>query len=274
MAASLGLPAVWTPAAARAPSQPAPQGHPQATEGLRVGGTGSGLEVLQHVATAQHLPLQRVPSLGSTGGIRALSAKLLDAAISGRRLKDDERRLGLVERELFVTALVWAVHAQVPVLGLSMSELVERYANVSRWPNGQPVRLVLRPEQDSDTRAMGAISSELAAALARAAARPGLKVAQTDDEALDDLERIPGSLGVTSLGMLASGRRHVHALAIDGVKPDLGTLTSGRYPHRKAFYLITRPDASPAVQAALATLADGSSVEHYGRQGCVITARG
>lgn len=217
---------------------------------VAVGGTGCGLAPLQTLLETSKTAVGLVPNLGSGGGLKALAAGLIDVALSARDLTEAERAAGLVEREWFRTPLVWATHAGVPARNLALAALVDLYAGRhDSWSDGQPVRLVLRPDLDSDTQAVKAISPAFASALAVAAQRPGLKVAVTDDDAATDIERIPGALGTSTLALMLAQKRDVRILAIDGVVPSAATLAGRRWAWSRAVRLVTRGQPAPAPQA-------------------------
>lgn len=242
-----------------------------ADAGLRVGGTGVGLGVLQRLADA--LPTlksaQLVPSLGTGGGLRALAAGALDLALAARTLNEDERAKGLVERPLFRTPVVWAVHAEVPLQRVTTAELAALYAGrTPQWRDGLPVRLVLRPASDVDTALTRALGPAMAEAADRAQVRAGVHLAATDGEATEALERIAGSLGITTLGLLLAERRHVKVLALDGTEPGLAALAAGRYPHAKTVYAVTRGAPAGAAAALLQALATREAAAALAALGC------
>jgi phosphate transport system substrate-binding protein len=234
-----------------------------------VGGTGSGLAPMRRVLEAANVPVQFVPNLGSGGGLKALQAGALDIAVSARKLNDAERAAGLVEREIFRTPFLWAAHAAVPLRALSMAELLNFYnGKITEWPDGRIVRLVLRPEHDSDTALAKSISPEMNAALTTAAGRPGMRVAVTDDEAAADIERITGAIGMSSLGLLLAQQRQVVMPPLAGVAPTVEMLANGRYPHYKTLYLVTRGAAAEPVAAVGAHLASKAGVAALAQIGC------
>lgn len=219
---------------------------------LLIGGTGSGLGPLQRVADeAGARALRFVPSLGTGGGLKAVAAGAIDIAVAARRLSDEERAKGLVEREVFRTPIVWAAHDGVPVRQATLDDLASLYAaRTLSWPSGVPVRLVLRPDSDTDTRFLKSLGPAMAEAVSAAQARPGVHVAATDTDTTEALERIAGSLGLTTLGLVRAERRRLHVLALAGVTPALETLASGRYPYAKTLYLVTRgTPTGPLVEA-------------------------
>lgn len=222
---------------------------------LRMGGTGSALAVARLLVDAfSHeqpgLAPEIVPSLGSGGGIKALAAGALDVALSGRPLKDEERAKGLAAHPFARSPLGFTSPAAVAADEVTLAEIVDIYAGrIASWPDGSPLRLVLRPEGEFDTAVLRRISPAMAAALDSAYARAGLISAATDQENLDTLEKLPGSLGVAILGQIRAERRSLKMLRLDGVAPSTDTLASGEYRHQKALYLVLRPEPSPLAAA-------------------------
>lgn len=237
---------------------------------LKIGGTGVGLGPLQRIANGVDAhALRFVPNLGSGGGLKAVAAGAIDIAVSARQLGDKERAAGLFEHELFRTPIVWAVHDDVPLRRLALNELEDLYAaRTPQWADGRPVRLVMRPQSDSDTHFLHAISPSMSAAVALAQARPGVRVATTDTDATEAIERISGSLGVTTLGLMLAERRRVHVLEIDRVEPGLETMLAGRYPYVKRVFIVTRGTPSGKVADMVARLMSPSAAKLLTTVGC------
>lgn len=227
---------------------------PPAGERVRIGGTGAGVDALARVfdgSWATGLNLVVVPSLGSGGGMKALSAGAIDVAVLSRPLTPEEQARGLREVEVFRSPLVWATGASNRVGGVSLSELMDIYAGrMLQWPGGAPVRPVLRPLGDTDTTAVQAAYPELGQALRQALQRPGVRVAMTDAEAVDDLRHIPGAVGTTVLGLVQASQGALRALDVDGVTPSLRALAEGRWRAHKVVRLVMMANG-PAVAARL-----------------------
>lgn len=240
-----------------------------AGEVVRVGGTGSGSGALLALARAyerQHpnQSIQVLPSIGSTGGIRAVADRKLDLGCISRAMTKEEQTFGLDEQILASTAFVFATAADTTAGSLTLKEVEDIYAcRRTTWRDGQPIRLVLRPRSDTAHAYLSGFTPGMKASLDLAHALPGVCVGITDQESLTQLERMPGSFGTAVLGLIVAERRQVRALAVDGIPP-----TSPDYPFFLTLRLVFRPRECSA--AARAFLAFAQSKE--GRQ--IITQAG
>jgi phosphate transport system substrate-binding protein len=254
---------------------------PALAETLRISGTGAALGSVEAVAKAYEkaYPSNQVrvlrPSPGSSGGIKALQAGALDLAVSSRPLKEAERAQGLTAIEFARTPFVVAVAAglQRPA-GLSLEQLADIYSGrTSVWPNGRPIRLILRPLSDSDTVELRRMSPEMDRAVAVAQERQGMMAAYTDQDSADAIEKTPGAIGTSTLALIVGEKRPLRPLALAGVEPTPGNLADGRYPYSRSFYLVMRKDAGAEARrfAAFLRSAEGRAV--LGNNGC-LTAEG
>jgi len=219
---------------------------PVAADTVRINGTGAALGGLEAVAEAyaKAHPGSRInilrPALGGAGSVKALQGGALDLAVSARPLKEEERAQGLVAQEYARAPLVIAVaKGNQRIAGLTLSELADIYAGRTRtWRDGGALRLILRQPSDADTLLLQAISPEMDAAVAAALARKGMVTAMTDQESVELIEKIPGSIGTSSLSLIVSEKRALRALPLNGVEPSLQAYADGRYPYAKVLYLV------------------------------------
>jgi phosphate transport system substrate-binding protein len=232
-----------------------------AAEVVRVGGTGSAVAAMERIGDVLHeaapdTGLRVLPSLGSTGAVRAIADGAIDVAVVGRPLSADERGRGVHEREVARTLFVFAVGPGTRASGLDTEQLVAIYRGTrTTWPDGQRVRPVMRPASDADSDLVRAISPEVAAAVAEARNRPGMLLAITNTECNQLLERTPGAIGPTSLLQIRAEGRPLRALAWNGVEPTLANLEAGRYPLGKSIWIVFRENPSPGVRRLLSFLA-------------------
>jgi phosphate transport system substrate-binding protein len=223
-----------------------------AQEQVRIGGTGGALAVMKRLASAfqrSHpgVAITVLPSLGSAGGIKAVLAGALDLGVSSRPPNILEK--GAVSHVIGRTPFVFAVRRDNPVSDLTLGEIEAIYAGRTRsWPDGRPLRVVLRPEAETDTSLLKSMSPAMERIIADALLREGMIMAVTDQDNARAIERVPGAVGTTTLAQVLSEGLPFKALSLDGVRPGPGTLVSGAYPYFKTYYLITAPGSRPVVR--------------------------
>ena len=229
-----------------------------AADALRIGGTGAALGAMRLLTdefTKQNPDARftAVPSLGSGGGIKAVAAGAIDLAVTSRALNESERKLGVIELEYARTPFVFAVPAKSKVSAITRAELADIYAGrMVKWADGDAVRIVLRPASDIDTEMVKNISPAVREGLAAAEQRPGVRFSVNDQDAADDLEKIAGAIGPSSLALIVSERRALRALALDGVEPTPANAAAGAYPHYKRLFFVTGAKPPPAVERFIA----------------------
>lgn len=221
---------------------------------LTIGGTGAALGTMRHLGDGfrklhPDVRLRIVPGLGSSGGIKALLAGQLSLSVSGRALNETEAAKGIVATRFARTPFVFATGMQTVANDVSLDDLAAIYSGTrTAWPDGAQVRPVLRPPTDIDTQLVAQMSSKLADALQAAHRRDGRNIAATDTDIADQLERIPGTVGTSTLAVILSEDRRLKALSVAGTQPTLANIASGKYPHEKSQFLVIGTDPDPLVQ--------------------------
>ena len=202
-------------------------------ETITVGGTGSATPLIEQFARAYQSLKPEVsvkvvdPPMGSNGSIRAVLAGAIDLAMSGKPLAEAEKAQGGQDWELGRTPFLVVTSKQPQPPGFTFEQLAAIYGGeVTAWADGSPIRLVLRSPTESDTLILRQMSPAMGQAVETALARPGLPVAANDLENVDLLEKTPGSLGTTNLGLLQSRGGQLQALPLNGVAPTRAASTS------------------------------------------------
>lgn len=229
-------------------------------DSIKIGGTGTGLGTMKLMAqefkrSRPDANLIVMPSLGSTGAIRAAVAGDIAIGISLRPVTPEESSQGASSRPYAKTPFVVVTGARNDIAGFTLSQLAQIYSGkVTSWPDGSLIRLVLRPAADSDTILLRRFSAEMNAAITAALARKGFRIADTDQDNADALEQLSGSLGTATLTQILSENRaaKLRLLAVDGVNPGLQSLAMGRYPYFKILYLVTGRNLPPLATAFIA----------------------
>lgn len=226
---------------------------PARTEELKVGGTGTSTPLLAVLAKEfgrrTEAVVEVVPSLGSSGGLRALGDGVLDIAVSGRPLKPAEEGKGLYVVFTARTPFILATSHPKPK-GLSTAEIVSAFAAERMyWQDGSLIKIILRPRAESDIALMHRFFPKMDVALEKARQHPDVPVAATDQDNLAMAEHIAGSLATTTLAQVALEKRNLRPVAIDGTEPTLENFERGTYALAKQLYFVVRGSPTPLVQA-------------------------
>jgi phosphate transport system substrate-binding protein len=239
--------------------------NPAAADVLRVGGTGAATEMMRRLAAMladNELQVEVIPSLGTSGAIRALSDAVLDVAVSGRPLKPEEAARNLTQAAAVRTPFGLATSHRNPN-GLKSVEIAEIFAlGKARWADNSPIRAILRPRSDSDTALLGSLFPGMSAALEAARKRPDVPTGATDQDQdnADLAERVPGSLAGASLTQVMLEKRNLRFVVIDGVEPTLANFESGKYVYAKTMHFVISETPKPAVLRLIAFLKSPAGV--------------
>jgi len=229
-----------------------------AADEIKIGGTGSALGAMRLLAQAYEkfdrgTKVSVLPSLGSSGGIKAVLAGAIEVGVSSRALRTKEQSQGVIALEYARTPFVFATAETTKATGINLTELAAIYSGkIRRWPDGTRIWLVLRPKADSDSALIDSISPEVKAAVAEARERPGLLFAVSDQECAMALEKHTGSFGPSTLALILAENRKLKALRINDIEPSVSTLEAGRYPYYKSLYLITTSKTPEAARRFIA----------------------
>ena len=248
-----------------------------AAKKIRIGGTGTALATMKLLGEQfrkKHpdITIAVLPSLGSSGGIKALLGGELDIAISYREPSGDEQNKGLASIEYAKTPFVFLTHKTNILSNITLQEVADIYnGKTITWPDDTPVRLILRPAGEANTKILQSISEDMNRAVQNSFKRSGLNIAVNDQENVDLIERLPGSFGAGSLCQLISEKRTLNILSLNGVKPSVRTLADGTYPYFKDLYIITGPRSSPLARQFIDFVFSPSGRSILGKTGHLVT---
>ncbi|MCG2773976.1 MAG: substrate-binding domain-containing protein, partial [Desulfobacterales bacterium] len=240
---------------------------------LKIGGTGAAIGTITQVAAAfqKKNPGVRVlipPSLGSTGGIKALMAGALDVGLSSRPLTEAERGHGLVVAEYARTPLLLVTSHKGAEVSFTLKQIASLYnGEIPSYPDGTPIRLIMRPEVEIDLHLIRGLSPEMDKAVQKAQSREGMIVAVNDQDNGDTLERIRGAIGWMTLAQLISEGRQLTPLPFDNFMPSQTNFPSqanfapGIYPLFRTFIAVSKAQPTPLVKSFLAFLTSAEGRE-------------
>lgn len=217
-----------------------------------IGGTGNALGTMHLMADAyqeQHpdVTITVLPSIGSSGAIKAIPKGKIDIGLSSRPLKENESALGAIDLEYARTPTVIAMSNRSSNTDISTNDLIDIYSGkITEWENGELIRPVTRQANDDNTKQLKQLSPELKSAMEKIDQHSKFLFASTDQQAVDLIEKAQGSFGVTSLALILSEKRPIHALKLNGIAPTPEACISGEYPMIKHFYFILPKQQLPS----------------------------
>jgi len=240
---------------------------PLQAETLRIGGTGSATVLMERLGAAfeakeTDTTVEVIPGLGSSGGIAAVRDDVLDLAVSARALKPAEEGLTAV---VAVRTPYGLVSSNLKPGNIVKTDVAAFYAEpTATWPDGTPVRVILRPKSESDTALLGEMFPQMTAAIDKVRTRIDVPIAATDQNNLDMAATINGSLVGTSLTQMVTEnyQSRLWFVTIDGAEPTLENLESGDYPYFKPYRFVFADQSTPLVQRFMDFIAssDGESL--------------
>lgn len=227
---------------------------PAGAEIIKIGGTGAALATMRALGEALQksrpdVKIVIVPGLGSSGGRKALLGGAIDLAVTSKGGKGEEKLEGAIATLYGKTPLVFATSTKNPASALTSQQIVDIWnGKIPAWPDGQRLRLVLRPAADSDTDVLKTLAPAMEQAIKSALSQQGMRMAITDGDSADAIETLQGALGTSTLALIISEKRSLKALALNGVTPSPKSIADGTYPLVKSMYLLTGSKPSQAAQ--------------------------
>jgi phosphate transport system substrate-binding protein len=221
---------------------------PAAASALHLGGTGAATEPLRLIGarftTKTGIPVEIIPGLGSSGGINAALEGVLQIVVSGRTLSPAEAARDLTPVLTVCTPYVLATSHPAPGSLDSNSVAAIYMQTAPKWPDGVPIKVVLRPKAESDNATLIALFPGMDQGITQARTRDSVPIGATDQDNADLAEHIPGSLIGSTYAQILTEHRALKFVAINGTLPDIAAMETGRYPFAKRLYFIAARHAA------------------------------
>lgn len=249
-----------------------------AAETITINGSGSALDMMKPLIAAfqktdknVHIIMEK--PLGSSGGIKALLAGALDIAMSSRPLKPEELAMGVQLQQYGKTPLVIITGTKVRTKNVTIRELEDIYSGkTTTWQDGENIRVILRPQEDIDSKILGAFSPGMAAAMNAARSRPGMIIAVTDPEACTAVIKTPGGVGATGMTSIIVEKLPVVSVSLNGVAASPQALASGAYPLAKEISIVTTRKTSHAAQKLISFMNSPQGRAIAAKNGVLVTS--
>ena len=236
-------------------------GSPLHAETLTIGGSGSDLGTFKILASEfkkvkPEVEIIILPSMGSSGGMKALKHTKVDLALTSRALKQKEISTEIQFKHYAMTPLVFAVAKSSKQQNINKNQVVPIFTGeIKHWPDGSVVRPILRPSTDSDTKILLDSLIDCKPCFKQAYQRRGVPFALTDQESADMIASVPGGVGTSTLALLLSENKPLRALKLNGVVPSALNLERQSYPmYKNLFFAYNRQNRKQSLAEFLTYL--------------------
>lgn len=186
--------------------------------------------------------------------VDALTQGTIDIALASHGIaRADLMAKGVAIHEVARVAVVFGVHAGVPVTNLSRQQVCAIYSGaITNWSRlgGADIRIAARTrpaaEVDADV-VLGGVEC-----LRRSLDSSVVQMIEKPEAMAAALASTAGAIGMTSMPFVQGSNGRIRALALDGVSPGAETVRTGSYALNRASYMLTGVHPSPAVARFLA----------------------
>lgn len=196
-----------------------------------IGGLGEAFEESNSGVTFTYNPT------GSSSGITAVSEGRCDIGLSSRKLKEEEKNLGLTETVLALDGIAIIVNPGNPVEDLDMETLAKIYkGEITNWKEvgGSDSEIVLiGREAGSGTRDGFESITET---------EDACKYRQELTSTGDVITTVAGNPAAVGYASLAAVQESVKPISIGGVKPSEKSIKDQSYVVQRPFVLVTKSD--------------------------------
>lgn len=199
-------------------------------------GSGTNVYITEVLAKAfmANNPLVKIkvlPSVGSTGGIRAAHKGKINIGLAGRHLREIEKTWNLKVVPYARTLLVFGVNQSVQEDNISSDELKNIYeGTMNKWKDKSSIIVLMREEGDNGAEVLMKHFNWAEEVFKRAWNSGVWRIEYKDEDCNNSIKRIKGSIGWTDLGIIMLKRYSIKILKLNGVEPTFENLTAGRYP--------------------------------------------
>ncbi|MDH5573465.1 MAG: substrate-binding domain-containing protein [Gammaproteobacteria bacterium] len=207
-----------------------------------VGGSGADLGTFKLLATAYEkinpdIKIKILPSLGSGGGIKAVKKDKIDICLISRKVKEKEESDDILFKHYAQTPLVFISNKNQAIKNITAEEVLQIYAGKKeKWSSGKTIKPVVRPENDSDIMVLKENMPGFSDIVKVIYKRRELPMALTDYDAINIVQEVDGSFGVSTLSIIKSENFDVNVFNLDKISPTFENIHSKQYNLYKDLY--------------------------------------
>ncbi len=203
---------------------------------LLLAGSGTNTlmtEVLVKAFVDKHpdIPLKVLPSIGSTGGIKAVHRGRIELGLTSRPFRGLERTWNLKALPYARSVVAFGANPAVPDDNLSTQDVIDIYSGKrKKWSNGGTIVVLVREEGDSGAELLMKAIAGFKEILENAWRSGIWRIEYRDVECNNFIARAKNAMGWTDIGSIQIGNHKIKPLKFNGVSPTAENLISGKYP--------------------------------------------
>jgi len=130
---------------------------------------------------------------------------------------------------------------------LTRNEVVAIYdETLTAWPDGNNIKVILRPKSDSVTPFLNANFSGMQNAMEKLRQRREIPVAATDQDNVEQAERTPNSFAGATLSQFITDQPRLRPVELDGIVASVTSMENGSYTLKMRFHLVSKQPSSLA----------------------------
>lgn len=211
---------------------------------IKVSGTGSALGAIEKLSKGfskmnVQFKIDILPSLGTSGAIKAVIENALDIGIIGRELKDSEKNEDFNVIYFAKSPFIIIANSNVSDTEITSAQLISFLkGTLLEWPKGGKARPILRPKSDVDSEIIRSVSQDITSAYESALKKEGMLIATTNQECNALVEKTNGAFSFSTLTQVLTEEINVKWLTWDNQTPLKNKKANPQYPIFKKLYLI------------------------------------
>lgn len=211
-----------------------------------------------------------IPSIGSTGGIKAVHVNKIAVGLASRPFRGLERTWGLKALPYARTVIAFGVNPSVLDDNLSKKDVLDIYSGKrKKWSDGGRIFVLAREEGDSSVEVLSNNISGFKAVIESAWRSGTWRVEYRDSDNNATIERIKDSVGWTDLGSIRIENRKIKPLKYNGVLPTEENQVSGKYPLYKDLFLVYREELPEPLREFVNFVKSGKGAELIRKNGYI-----
>jgi phosphate transport system substrate-binding protein len=187
--------------------------------------------------------------LGTKARLQALEEGTINIALASHGLVVEElTRRGMAVHEIAKVAVVFGVHASVPVTNVTDAQICDVYAGrITSWKELGGPDIAIAPRTRPDSEVDAEVVRGKIACLKDLKMADVVRVMPRSGDMAKELAATVGAVGMTTSTVVEQSRGQIRAVSLNGVSPSADNVGRNAYPLTRDSFLVTKATPPPAV---------------------------